>query len=67
LSHRPEPSGHALHEEVDGMDIEDDMVNSLFFCATLTSCRGGHTLFVQAWVETPNSGAEAVKLDPGSS
>ena len=43
------------------------MVDSLFFCATLTGRRGGHTPFVQAGAETSDTGAEAVKLDPGSS
>ena len=47
--------------------LEDDMVDSLFFCATLTSRRGGHTPFVQAGTETSDTGAEAVKPDPGSS
>ena len=39
------------------------MVDGLFFCATLTGRRGGHTSFVQAGVETSDTGAEAVKLD----
>jgi len=39
--------------------LEDSMMNGLFFCATLTGRRGGHTPFVQA--------GEAVKQDPGSS
>jgi len=43
------------------------MVDSLFFCATLTGRRGGHTQFVQAGAETSNSCAEAVKPDPRSS
>ena len=42
------------------------MVDGLFFCATLTGRRGGHTSFVQAGAETPNTGEEAVKPDPGS-
>jgi len=29
--------------------LEGDMVDGLFFCATLTSRIGGHTPFVQAW------------------
>jgi len=41
------------------------MVDGLFFCATLTGHRGGHTPFAQAGVETSDTGAEAVK--PGSS
>jgi len=47
--------------------MEDEMVDGLFFCATLTGRRGGHTPFVQAGAETPLTGAEAVKPDPGSS
>ena len=43
------------------------MVDSLFFCATLTGRRKGHTLFVQAGGETPDTGAEAVKPNTGSS
>jgi len=49
------------------LTLEDNMVDGLFFCTTLTGRRGGHTLFVQAGAETSNTGAEAVKLDPGSS
>jgi len=47
--------------------LEDKMVDGLFFCATLTGCRGGHTPFVQAGAETSDTSAEAVKPDPGSS
>ena len=43
------------------------MVDGLFFCATLTGRRGGHTSFVQAGTETSDTGAEAVELNPGSS
>jgi len=57
LSHHPGPSGRAVHGEVDG----------LFFCATLTGCRGGHTPFVETGAETSDTGVEAVELDPGSS
>jgi len=44
--------------------LEDNMVDSLFFCSTLTSCRRGHTLFVQVGAETSDTGAEAVEPDP---
>jgi len=44
--------------------LEDNMVDGLFFCATLTGRRGGHTPFVQAGAETPDTGVEAVKSDP---
>jgi len=45
------------------------MVDGLFFCATLTGRRGGHTPFVQAERKrpTPVRGAEAVEPEPGSS
>jgi len=43
--------------------LEDNMVDVLFFCATLTGRRGGHTPFVQAGAETSDTGAEAVKPD----
>ena len=47
--------------------LEDNMVDGLFFCATLTGHRGAHTPLVQTGAETSNTGAEAVKPDPGSS
>ena len=47
--------------------LEDNMFDSLFFCATLRGCRGGHTPFVQAGAKTSDTGVEAVKPDPGSS
>ena len=50
-----------------GWTLEDDMVDGLFFCATLTGRRGGHTIFAQTGAETPDARAEAVKPDPGSS
>jgi len=43
---------------------EDNIVDDLFFCATLTGRRGGHIPFVQAGVETSDTGAEAVKAGP---
>ena len=45
--------------------LEDNVVDGLFCCATLTDHRGGNTPFVQAGAETSNTGAEAVKPDPG--
>jgi len=42
------------------------MVDGLFFCATLTGRRGGHTPFVQAAAETSNTGAEVPTPDPDS-
>jgi len=41
--------------------LEDNMVDGLFFCATLTGRRRGHTPFVQAGAEMSDTGAEAVK------
>jgi len=43
--------------------LEGIMVDGLFICATLAGRRGGHTPFVQAGVETSDTGAEAIKLD----
>jgi len=42
------------------------MADGLFFCATLTGRRGGHTSFVQAGVETSDASAGTVKPDPPS-
>ena len=67
LSHRPEQSGHVVRGESMDWTVEDDMVDGLFFCATVTGRRGGHTSFAQAGAETSNTGAEAVKPDPSSS
>jgi len=47
--------------------LEDNMVDGLFFCAKLTGLRGSHTPFVHAGAETPDTDAEALKPDPGSS
>jgi len=43
--------------------LEDNKVDGLFFCATLTGRRGGHISFVQAGAETSDTGSEAVKPD----
>jgi len=47
--------------------LEDNMFDGLFFCATLKGRRRGHIPFVQAGVETSDTGAEAVKPDQVSS
>jgi len=47
--------------------LEDNMVDGLFFFATFTGRRGDHTPFVQAGAETPDTCADAVTPDPGSS
>ena len=41
--------------------LEENMVDGLFFCATLTGRIGSHTPFVQAGAETSDTGVEAVK------
>jgi len=66
LSYRPEPSGHAVHGEVDGLDIGGHN-GRYVFCATLTHHKGGHVPFLQAGAEMSDTSAEAVKPDPGSS
>ena len=50
-----------------GLTLEDNRVDGFFFCATLTGRIGVHTPSVQAGLETSDTGAEAVKPDPGSS
>ena len=47
--------------------LEANMVDSLFFWATLTGRWGGNTPFVQAGAETSDTGAEAVEPVPVSS
>ena len=43
--------------------MEDNMVDGLFFCTTLTGCREGHTPFLQTRAEMSDTGAEAVEPD----
>ena len=43
--------------------LEDNMVDGLFLCATLTGRRGSNAPFVQAGAETSNTGVKAVKPD----
>jgi len=43
-----ESSGRAVHEEVDGLDIEGQHGHVSFFCVALPGRRRGHTAFVQA-------------------
>ena len=38
--------------------LEDNMVDCLFFCVTLTGRRGGHAPFVRAGAEASNTCAE---------
>jgi len=44
--------------------LEDNMVDGLFFCTTLTGRRRGHTPSVQTEKETSDTSAEAVELGP---
>jgi len=44
--------------------LEDNMVEGLLFCATLTGRRGSHTLFVLTRTEKSDTGADAVKSKP---
>jgi len=43
--------------------LEDNMVDGLLFCATLTGCRGGHASFPRTGTETSDTGAEVVEPD----
>jgi len=47
--------------------LKDNMVDGSFFCATVTGRRGDHAPFVQVGGKISDTGAEAVKPDPGSS
>jgi len=44
--------------------LEDNVVNGVIFCATLTGRRSDHTPFVQTRAETSDISVELVKLDP---
>jgi len=46
--------------------LKDNMVDGLFFCATLTGRRAGYNPFVQRKAEKLDAGAEVFKSDPGS-
>ena len=70
LSHRPKPPCSPWGQAVQSMGwamnwtVEDNMVDSLFFRATLTGRKGGHTPSAQAGTEASDTGAEVVKPDP---
>ena len=42
--------------------MKDNMVNGLFFCTTLTSCRRGHTSVVWTGAETTGEGGSSLLL-----
>jgi len=44
--------------------LEDNIVDGLFICATLTCRREGHTPFVEAGAETSDNDVEVVKPKP---
>jgi len=44
--------------------LDNNMADSSFFCAKLTSRRGGHIPFAQTGAEASDTRAEAVKPDP---
>jgi len=46
--------------------LEDNVIDCLFFCATLTEPQRRPCPFAQAGAEAPDTGAEAVNPDPGS-
>jgi len=48
-----------------GWTFEDNTVDSLFVCATLTGREESIPHLVQAGVEISDTGAKAVKSDPG--
>jgi len=43
MSHHPEPPGRAFHGRSINWTLKDNMFDGLFFCATLTGRKGGHT------------------------
>jgi len=46
--------------------LEDNMVDSLFFCATLTGRRGDHNTFVQAGAEKSDTGVGDKSAEVGA-
>jgi len=67
LSHRPEPSGHAVDREVDGLDIGGQHGRRFVLLLQIHRPKRRPYRTVEARAETPDTGAEAVKPDPGSS
>ena len=67
MSHRSKPSCRAVHEEIDGLDIGGQHGRRFVFLRHTHRPQRRHTPFVHAGVETPHTGAEAVKPDPSSS
>ena len=67
LSHRPEPSGHAVHGEVDGLDIGGRHGRRFVLLRHTHRPQRGDTPFAQAGAETSDTGAEAIKPDLSSS
>ena len=68
LSHRPEPSGRAVHGQVDGLDIGEHGPWFILLRHTHRPQRRPYPICsLQAGAETSETGAEAVAPDPGSS
>ena len=68
LYHRPEPSGHAVHEEVDGFDNGGQHGRRLVLLRHTHSQAAEETIphLNKTGAETSDTGAEAVKPDPDS-
>ena len=75
MSHSPEPSGRALHEEVDRLDIVGQCDRWLVLLRhthrsqrwLICTSRSGIYFFLQEGAENAGTAAEAVKPDPSSS
>jgi len=66
-SHCPEPSGRAVHGEVDGLNIGGQCGRRCVLLHHTHRPQRKPYPFVQAGAETSGTGAEAVKPDPGFS
>jgi len=64
LSHHLELSGHAIHREVDGLDIGRQHSQRFDLLRHTHKPQKGLYLFVQTTAQTSNTRAEAVKPDP---
>ena len=64
LSHHPEPSGRAVHGEVDGLDIRGQNGRRFVFLRQTHRPPRGRTPFVQTRAEMSDTGTQAVKANP---
>jgi len=67
LSHRPETSGRVVYEEVDGLDIGWQHGRRFVLLCHIHGLQRRPYSICKAWAETPDTCAEVVKPDPGSS